>query len=133
MVPAIKGHQKVERALGPLRRCTVILMDCGLCLTTGEDALCRYFSNERIPPIIEESASPPYRFSRPHTERQLVRGADYIRGSRCYLSSDLHSSATIPFQEEGTKKKPASSGAKASATEPSLLVSWLTRLKLLTH
>ncbi|KAK1337918.1 hypothetical protein QTO34_001020 [Cnephaeus nilssonii] len=99
----------------------------------GEDALCRYFSNERIPPIIEESASPPYRFSRPHPERQLVRGADYIRGSRCYLGADLHSSATIPFQEEGTKKKAAPSGAKASAPEPSLLVSWLTRLKLLTH
>lgn len=98
----------------------------------GEDALCRYFSNERITPIIEESASPVYRFSRPTTERHLVRGADYIRGSRCYLSSDLHSSATIPFQEEGPKKKSASS-AKASSGEPSLLVSWLTRLKLLTH
>ncbi|XP_073928086.1 connector enhancer of kinase suppressor of ras 3 isoform X4 [Castor canadensis] len=99
----------------------------------GEDALCRYFSNERIPPIIEESASPGYRLSRPTTERQLVRGADYIRGSRCYINSDLHSSATIPFQEEGTKKKAAPSAAKSSSTEPSLLVSWLTRLKLLTH
>lgn len=82
---------------------------------------------------MEERPSPPYRFSRPTMERQLVRGADYIRGSRCYLGSDLHSSATIPFQEEGTKKKAVSSGAKSSATEPSLLVSWLTRLKLLTH
>ncbi|XP_051061940.1 connector enhancer of kinase suppressor of ras 3 isoform X2 [Phodopus roborovskii] len=98
----------------------------------GEDALCRYFSNERITTIIEESTSPVYRFSRPSTERHLVRGADYIRGSRCYLNSDLHSSATIPFQEEGPKKKSASS-AKASSGEPSLLVSWLTRLKLLTH
>ncbi|XP_029412850.1 connector enhancer of kinase suppressor of ras 3 isoform X2 [Nannospalax galili] len=98
----------------------------------GEDALCRYFSNERIPPIIEESTSPVYRLSRPTAERHLVRGADYIRGSRCYINSDLHSSATIPFQEEGPKKKSASS-AKASSTEPSLLVSWLTRLKLLTH
>ncbi|XP_060061284.1 connector enhancer of kinase suppressor of ras 3 isoform X1 [Erinaceus europaeus] len=96
----------------------------------GEDALCRYFSNERIPPIVEESC-PQYRFSRAPVERQLVRGADYIRGSRCYLNSDLHSSATIPFQEEGTKKKAVSTGAKS--TEPSLLVSWLTRLKLLTH
>ncbi|XP_069929465.1 connector enhancer of kinase suppressor of ras 3 isoform X5 [Oryctolagus cuniculus] len=98
----------------------------------GEEALCRYFSNERIPPIIEESASPSYRFSRPATERHLVRGADYIRGSRCYINSDLHSSATIPFQEEGTKKKSGSSAAKSS-TERSVLVSWLTRLKLLTH
>ncbi|KAK2114550.1 Connector enhancer of kinase suppressor of ras 3 [Saguinus oedipus] len=97
----------------------------------GEDALCRYFSNERIPPIIEESSSPQYRFSRPTTERHLVRGADYIRGSRCYINSDLHSSATIPFQEEGTKKKSGSSATKS--TEPSLLVSWFTRLKLLTH
>lgn len=106
---------------------------CGLCLKTGDDALCRYFSNERITPIIEERASPVYRFSRPTTERHLVRGADYIRGSRCYLNSDLHSSATIPFQEEGPKKKAAASSAKASSGEPSLLVSWLTRLKLLTH
>ncbi|KAM5283607.1 connector enhancer of kinase suppressor of ras 3 isoform 1-T2 [Hipposideros larvatus] len=99
----------------------------------GEDALCRYFSNERIPPTIEESPSPPYRFSRPTTERQPVRGADYIRGSRCYLSSDLHSSATIPFQEEGTKKKAVSSGAKSSSTEPNLLISWFARLRLLTQ
>uniref|UniRef100_A0A8C6F6B0 CNKSR family member 3 n=1 Tax=Monodon monoceros TaxID=40151 RepID=A0A8C6F6B0_MONMO len=99
----------------------------------GEDGLCRYFSNERISPIIEERSSPPYRFSRPTTERQLVRGADYIRGSRCYISSDLHSSATIPFSEEGTKKRASSSAAKSSSPEPSLLVSWFTRLKLLTH
>ncbi|XP_032506716.1 connector enhancer of kinase suppressor of ras 3 isoform X3 [Phocoena sinus] len=99
----------------------------------SEDGLCRYFSNERISPIIEERSSPPYRFSRPTTERQLVRGADYIRGSRCYISSDLHSSATIPFSEEGTKKKASSSAAKSSSPEPSLLVSWFTRLKLLTH
>ncbi|XP_032692283.1 connector enhancer of kinase suppressor of ras 3 isoform X2 [Lontra canadensis] len=99
----------------------------------GEDALCRYFSNERIPPILEERSSSAYRFSRPPAERQLVRGADYVRGSRGYLGSDLHSSATIPFQEEGPRKKPVSSAAKASSTEPSLLVSWFTRLKLLTH
>uniref|UniRef100_A0A8C5LI73 Cnksr family member 3 n=1 Tax=Jaculus jaculus TaxID=51337 RepID=A0A8C5LI73_JACJA len=96
----------------------------------GDDALCRYLSNERIPPVMEEGVSPAYRFSRPATERHLVRGADYIRGSRCYLNSELHSSATIPFQEEATRKK---SAPKASSPEPSLLVSWLTRLKLLTH
>ncbi|XP_016284461.1 connector enhancer of kinase suppressor of ras 3 isoform X2 [Monodelphis domestica] len=98
----------------------------------GEDALCRYFSNERIPPIIEESSSSRHRFSRQMTDRHLVRGADYIRGSRCYLNSDLHNSATIPFQEEGSKKNSVSS-SKKSSTEPSLLVSWITRLKLLTH
>lgn len=107
----------------------VLALTDWLSLKTGDDALCRYFSNERITPITEESASPGYRFSRPLAERHLVRGADYIRGSRCYLNSDLHSSATIPFQEEGSKKK----SAKASSGEPSLLVSWLTRLKLLTH
>ncbi|CAI9173683.1 unnamed protein product [Rangifer tarandus platyrhynchus] len=102
----------------------------------SEDALCRYFSNERIPPILEESSSPTYRFSRPATERQLVRGADYIRGSRCYVSSDLHSSATIPFPEEGTKKKAGSSAAKSSSPEPSLLEAgqttgnWLEKKKL---
>ncbi|XP_068925729.1 connector enhancer of kinase suppressor of ras 3 isoform X2 [Petaurus breviceps papuanus] len=99
----------------------------------GEDALCRYFSNERIPPIIEESSSSRHRFSRPVTDRHLVRGADYIRGSRCYINSDLHNSATIPFQEEGSKKNSVSSSKKSSSTEPSLLVSWITRLKLLTH
>ncbi|XP_072499842.1 connector enhancer of kinase suppressor of ras 3 isoform X2 [Notamacropus eugenii] len=99
----------------------------------GEDALCRYFSNERIPPIIEESSSSRHRFSRPMPDRHLVRGADYIRGSRCYINSDLHNSATIPFQEEGSKKNSVSSSKKSSSTEPSLLVSWITRLKLLTH
>lgn len=107
-------------------------MACGF-VCAGDDAICRYFSNERIPPIIEESMSPYYRLHRPPSERQLVRGADYIRGSRCYINSDLHSSATMPFQEEGIKKKPGGAGAKSTTTEPSLLVSWLTRLKLLTH
>ncbi|KAJ6664573.1 hypothetical protein lerEdw1_006146 [Lerista edwardsae] len=102
----------------------------------GENVLCRYFSNERIPPIIEESSPSQHPFSRPVAERQLVRGADYIRGSRCFVNVDLHNSATIPFQEEGAKKPPAvtpSTKPSSSTTEPSLLVSWITRLKLLTH
>uniref|UniRef100_A0ABM5G0J6 Connector enhancer of kinase suppressor of ras 3 isoform X1 n=2 Tax=Pogona vitticeps TaxID=103695 RepID=A0ABM5G0J6_9SAUR len=99
----------------------------------GENALCRYFSNERIPPIIEESSPLQHQFSRPLAERQLVRGADYIRGSRCFVNVDLHNSATIPFQEDGAKKPPVTSSTKSSSTEPSLLVSWITRLKLLTH
>uniref|UniRef100_A0A8D0H7D1 Connector enhancer of kinase suppressor of ras 3 n=1 Tax=Sphenodon punctatus TaxID=8508 RepID=A0A8D0H7D1_SPHPU len=98
----------------------------------GEDVLCRYFSNERIPPIIEESPS-SYQFSRPVAERQLVRGADYIRGSRCFVNADLHNSATIPFQEDGAKRPPVVTPPTKSSTEPSLLVSWITRLKLLTH
>uniref|UniRef100_A0ACB8GBA1 Connector enhancer of kinase suppressor of ras 3 n=1 Tax=Sphaerodactylus townsendi TaxID=933632 RepID=A0ACB8GBA1_9SAUR len=99
----------------------------------GENVLCRYFSNERIPPIIEESSPSQHRFSRPVAERQLVRGADYIRGSRYFVNIDLHNSATIPFQEEGAKKPPVTTSPKSSSTEPSLLVSWLQRLKLLTH
>ncbi|XP_071405382.1 connector enhancer of kinase suppressor of ras 3 isoform X1 [Pithys albifrons albifrons] len=99
----------------------------------GEDALCRYFSNERIPPIIEESPSTQYPLSRPVSDKQLVRGTDYIRGSRCFMNTDLHNSATIPFQEEGAKKSSVTSSTKPSSAEPSLLVSWITRLKLLTH
>ncbi|XP_072187739.1 connector enhancer of kinase suppressor of ras 3 isoform X1 [Excalfactoria chinensis] len=99
----------------------------------GEDVLCRYFSNERIPPIIEESPSTQHPLSRPMSEKQLVRGMDYIRGSRCFMNTDLHNSATIPFQEEGAKKSSVTSSTKSSSAEPSLLVSWITRLKLLTH
>ncbi|XP_050170695.1 connector enhancer of kinase suppressor of ras 3 isoform X2 [Myiozetetes cayanensis] len=99
----------------------------------GEDVLCRYFSNERIPPIIEESPSTQHPLSRPVSDKQLVRGTDYIRGSRCFMNTDLHNSATIPFQEEGAKKSSVTSSTKPSSAEPSLLVSWITRLKLLTH
>ncbi|RMC12917.1 hypothetical protein DUI87_10444 [Hirundo rustica rustica] len=99
----------------------------------GEDVLCRYFSNERIPPIIEESSSTQHPLSRPVSDKQLVRGTDYIRGSRCFMNTDLHNSATIPFQEEGAKKSSVTSSTKSSSTEPSLLVNWITRLKLLTH
>ncbi|XP_075604485.1 connector enhancer of kinase suppressor of ras 3 isoform X1 [Balearica regulorum gibbericeps] len=99
----------------------------------GKDVLCRYFSNERIPPIIEESPSTQHPLSRPVSDKQLVRGTDYIRGSRCFMNTDLHNSATIPFQEEGAKKSSVTSSTKSSSAEPSLLVSWITRLKLLTH
>ncbi|NXS53253.1 CNKR3 kinase, partial [Brachypteracias leptosomus] len=100
---------------------------------TGDDVLCRYFSNERIPPIIEESPSAQHPLSRPVSDKQLVRGTDYIRGSRCFMNTDLHNSATIPFQEEGAKKSSITPSTKSSSAEPSLLVSWITRLKLLTH
>ncbi|XP_023779600.1 connector enhancer of kinase suppressor of ras 3 [Cyanistes caeruleus] len=99
----------------------------------GEDVLCRYFSNERIPPIIEESPSTQHPLSRPVSDKHLVRGTDYIRGSRCFMNTDLHNSATIPFQEEGAKKPSVTSSTKSSSAEPSLLVNWITRLKLLTH
>ncbi|NXF89004.1 CNKR3 kinase, partial [Eubucco bourcierii] len=99
----------------------------------GDDVLCRYFSNERIPPIIEESPSTQHPFSRQISDKQLARGTDYIRGSRCFTKADIHNSATIPFQEEGAKKSSVLSSTKSSSAEPSLLVSWITRLKLLTH
>ncbi|XP_065487692.1 connector enhancer of kinase suppressor of ras 3 isoform X2 [Caloenas nicobarica] len=99
----------------------------------GEEVLCRYFSNERIPPIIEENHTTQHPLSRPVSDKHLVRGTDYIRGSRCFMNTDLHNSATIPFQEEGAKKASVTSSTKSSSAEPSLLVSWITRLKLLTH
>lgn len=96
----------------------------------GEELLYRYLSNERIPTIAEEvpSVSLPYR---PPGERHLVR-VDHIRGSRYYSNSDLHNSATIPYQED-TKKSPVAPISKRTTAERSLLVSWITRLKLLTH
>lgn len=100
----------------------------------GDEVLCRYFSNERIPPIFEEIPPSAHYFSRPTGERQLVRGTDYIRGSRCFLNADLHNCATMPFQEEGAKRNSATtSPTKAPSPEPSLLVSWIAKLKLLTH
>ncbi|XP_007430764.1 connector enhancer of kinase suppressor of ras 3 isoform X1 [Python bivittatus] len=99
----------------------------------AENVLCRYFSNERIPPIIEESSPLQRQFPRPAVEKQLVKGADYIRGSRCFVNVDLHNSATIPFQEDGAKRPPVTTSTKSSSTESSLLVSWITRLRLLTH
>ncbi|KAL4624056.1 connector enhancer of kinase suppressor of ras 3-like [Arapaima gigas] len=92
----------------------------------GEDLLYRYLSNERIPTIAEETPSCRPTF-RPGGERQLVRGVDHIRGSRLLVGADLHSSATIPYQEEPPRK---TTSTKSRATEPSLLVSWIARLKL---
>ena len=100
----------------------------------GEDLLYRYLSNERIPTIAEEvtSVAPPYR---PVGERQLVRGVDHIRGSHYFANQDLHHSATIPYQDHDldSKKTPIAPTSKRPPAEPSLLVSWITRLKLLTH
>ncbi|XP_055012418.1 connector enhancer of kinase suppressor of ras 3 [Boleophthalmus pectinirostris] len=96
----------------------------------GEDLLYRYLSNERIPTIAEEvpALSPPYK---PTGDRHLVR-VDHIRGSRYYSNSELHNSATIPYQED-IKKAPVTQVSKRTTAERSLLVSWITRLKLLTH
>ncbi|KAK0131873.1 Connector enhancer of kinase suppressor of ras 3 [Merluccius polli] len=101
----------------------------------GEDLLYRYLSNERIPTIAEEVSSvcaPPYR---PGGERHFTRGVDHIRGGNRYHSnSDLHNSATIPYQDD-LRKAPVGPAppTKRIPAERSLLVSWIMRLKLLTH
>lgn len=115
------------------QRCMLLLLinwRVSVVSALGEDLLYRYLSNERIPTIAEEvpSVSPPYR---PAGERHLVR-VDHIRGSRYYSNSDLHNSATIPYQED-IKKAPVAPASKRTTAERSLLVSWITRLKLLTH
>uniref|UniRef100_H3DHL0 Uncharacterized protein n=1 Tax=Tetraodon nigroviridis TaxID=99883 RepID=H3DHL0_TETNG len=86
----------------------------------GEDLLYRYLSNERIPTIAEElpSVSPPYR---PAGERHLIR-VDHIRGNRYFSNSDLHNSATIPYQEDA-RKAPVAPVTKRTSAERSLLVS----------
>ncbi|XP_053566958.1 connector enhancer of kinase suppressor of ras 3 [Bombina bombina] len=99
----------------------------------GDEVLSRYFSNERIAPIIEESVSSRNYFTRSSADRHLVRGTDYIRGSRGLLNMDLHNTATMPYQEEGARKHTTPSSTKTTNTEPSLLVSWFTKLKLLTR
>ncbi|XP_016097500.1 connector enhancer of kinase suppressor of ras 3 [Sinocyclocheilus grahami] len=97
----------------------------------GEDLLYRYLSNERIPTISEEAPGPgsSYKF----TVERPAYVIDYSRNSRFLVSADLHNSATIPYQEDLVKKTPMTSTPKRPPTEPSLLVSWNTRLKLLTH
>ncbi|XP_068194477.1 connector enhancer of kinase suppressor of ras 3-like [Antennarius striatus] len=84
----------------------------------GEDLLYRYLSNERIPTIAEEvpSVSPPYR---PAGERHLIR-VDHVRGSRYYSNSDLHNSATIPYQQD-MRKAPVAPTSKRTTAERSLL------------
>uniref|UniRef100_W5NJN2 Uncharacterized protein n=1 Tax=Lepisosteus oculatus TaxID=7918 RepID=W5NJN2_LEPOC len=102
----------------------------------GEDALYRYMSNERIPPIIEESPS-VHQLYRPATDRHLIRAADHFRGSRYFTNADLHNSATIPYQEDSPKKSPGSSSSSSSRTasaEPSLLVSrWSPNPRLISR
>ncbi|KAM6915078.1 connector enhancer of kinase suppressor of ras 3 [Xenentodon cancila] len=101
----------------------------------GKDRLHRYLSNERIGVIAEEEP----RFPLPYRGHPSARGVDHIRGSQCFINADLHSSATIPYQEASPKKSSAStstgvSAAKASTKQPtSLLGGWLARLRLLSH
>ncbi|XP_035380279.1 interactor protein for cytohesin exchange factors 1 [Electrophorus electricus] len=97
----------------------------------GQDVFHRYLSNERIPAISEEAPHFPVPYNRPPVgKRQLVRGVDHIRGSQCFINAELHNSATIPYQETETKKGPAARGSERPPSQPSLLSSWLARLKL---
>lgn len=107
-------------------------MCCNVLSSTGEELLYRYLSNERIPTIAEESPAGGLTY-RSNGDRTPVRGIDHIRSSRYLVNVDLHNSATIPYQEDLSKKAPMSSTPKRPPAEPSLLVSWITRLKLLTH
>ncbi|XP_047430320.1 connector enhancer of kinase suppressor of ras 3 [Mugil cephalus] len=102
----------------------------------GKDVLHRYLSNERISTITEEEPS----FPLPYRGHPSVRGVDHIRGSQCFISADLHNSATIPYQEVTSKKSSSSSSSSSAAVSPpqtvtkqstSLLGVWLARLRQL--
>ncbi|XP_077476915.1 connector enhancer of kinase suppressor of ras 3 [Stigmatopora argus] len=85
----------------------------------GEDLLFRYLSNERIPTIAEEAASASPPTYAPCGEHRLVR-VERLKGSRYYSNSDLHNSATIPYQED-LKKAPTAAVSKRTTAERSLL------------
>uniref|UniRef100_A0A8C4Z5G6 Cnksr family member 3 n=1 Tax=Gadus morhua TaxID=8049 RepID=A0A8C4Z5G6_GADMO len=82
----------------------------------GGDVLQRCLSNERIGTISEE-APPCFPLALPYQRgRRGVpggRGVDHIRGSRCFVNAELHSSATMPYQETAGRKPPV-----ATATAP---------------
>nr|XP_046230046.1 connector enhancer of kinase suppressor of ras 3 isoform X2 [Scatophagus argus] len=96
----------------------------------GQDVLHRYLSNERISTIKEEEPC----FPLPYRGHPSARGVDHIRGSQCFINADLHSSATIPYQEAASKKSAAVSPPPAASKQStSLLGGWLARLRLLSH
>lgn len=93
-------------------------------LCVGEDLLHKYLSNERIATISEETPTPGSSSYRSITERD-AHGFLY--------NTDLHNTATIPYHEDFMTKTPMTTSPKRPPAETSLLVSWITRLKLLTH
>nr|XP_019964634.1 PREDICTED: connector enhancer of kinase suppressor of ras 3-like [Paralichthys olivaceus] len=101
----------------------------------GQDILHRYLSNEGISTITEEEPC----FPLPYRGHPSVRGVDHIRGSQCFINTNLHNSATIPYQEAASKKS-SSSSTPAAVSPPqavtkqstSLLGGWLARLRLLS-
>ncbi|XP_054616879.1 connector enhancer of kinase suppressor of ras 3 isoform X2 [Dunckerocampus dactyliophorus] len=97
----------------------------------------RYLSNEGISGISEEDEQC---FPLPYRGHPAVRGVDHIRGSRCFISADLHNSATIHYQEVPPSKSASASASPNAVTSPpaskqstSLLGGWLARLRLLSH
>ncbi|XP_013878103.1 connector enhancer of kinase suppressor of ras 3 [Austrofundulus limnaeus] len=96
----------------------------------ADDHLHRYLSNERIGTITEEEL----RFPLPYRGRPAVRGADHIRGSRCFINTDLHHSTTLRYQEAvETKAEVGAARPSRTKTSTSLLGGWLARLRLLSH
>ncbi|XP_034436540.1 connector enhancer of kinase suppressor of ras 3 [Hippoglossus hippoglossus] len=111
----------------------------------GQDILHKYLSNEGISTITEEEPC----FPLPYRGHPSVRGVDHIRGSQCFINTNLHNSATIPYQEAASKKSSSSSSPSSSSSSStpaavsppqavtkqstSLLGGWLARLRLLSH
>lgn len=112
----------------------------------------RCLSNERVSAILEEEGFPvPYRA--PPMNRGLspsVRAVDHIRGSQCFISAELHSSATIPYHQPearpGTRpdtrqeSRPETQPETRPETRPgsrskpsSVIGNWLARLRLMSH
>ncbi|XP_049613767.1 connector enhancer of kinase suppressor of ras 3 isoform X1 [Syngnathus scovelli] len=100
----------------------------------GSRHLQRYLSNDGISSITEEKGDEEQCFPLPYRRQPSIRGVDHIRGSRCFISADLHNSATIAFQEAAAKKEPAAAAAAAGGKQStSLLGGWLARLRLLSQ
>ncbi|TNM94453.1 hypothetical protein fugu_017212 [Takifugu bimaculatus] len=102
----------------------------------GHELLHRYLSNEGINTITEEEPC----FPLPYRGHPSLRGVDHIRGSQCFISADLHNSATMPYQEAAPKKTVSASSSSAPPAPPpsskqptSMLGGWLARLRLLSH
>ncbi|KAM8847415.1 connector enhancer of kinase suppressor of ras 3-like isoform 2-T2 [Synchiropus picturatus] len=89
----------------------------------GQEVLRRHLSNDGISAIVEEAPC----FAPPHRGPLSVRGVDHIRGSRCLVGTDLnHGVAAAP-------KEATPPAARPNSKNKSLLGSWFSRLRLLSH
>ncbi|KAM9798288.1 connector enhancer of kinase suppressor of ras 3-like [Neosynchiropus ocellatus] len=89
----------------------------------GQDVPLRRLSNDGISAIAEEEAC----FT--HRGHLSARGVDHIRGSRCLVSADQNLGATAAHQEAA----PEEAAARPNSKNKSLLGSWFSRLRLLSH